>query len=164
MNTFVPEFDWVSGSTKWADADRLPSTKQCRLCLRDGSLSKAHDDESCQDSKDCGFEIPWMGGASVKKQRDRFALLGLKRPPNKHSAHGRIREPRVQDAKRGCFSSPQPPCPGSEFPSCLQLRTDAAALAGVSVHAGIKLKVSRFVLIRPAQGDNTGAAFEIGTI
>ena len=41
MNTFVPEFDWVSGSTKWADADRLPSTKQCRLCLRDGSLSKA---------------------------------------------------------------------------------------------------------------------------
>lgn len=84
MNTFVSELDWVSGSTKWADADRLPSTKQCRLCLRDGSLSKAHDYESCQDSKDCGFEIPWMSGASVKKQRDRFALLGLKRPPKTH--------------------------------------------------------------------------------
>lgn len=81
MNTFVSELDWVSGNTKWADAVRLPCTQQCRLCLRDGSLSKAHDDESCQDSKDCGFEIPWMSGASVKKQRDRFALLGLKRPP-----------------------------------------------------------------------------------
>ena len=84
MNTFVSELDWVSGNTKWADADRLPCTKQCRLCLRDGSLSKAHDDESCQDSKDCGFEIPWMGGASVKKQRDRLALLGLKRAPKTH--------------------------------------------------------------------------------
>jgi len=46
MNTFVSELGWVSGNTKWTDADRLPSTKKRRLCLRDGSLNKAHDDES----------------------------------------------------------------------------------------------------------------------
>ncbi|HCE87982.1 MAG TPA: hypothetical protein DER16_03800 [Sutterella wadsworthensis] len=64
MNTFVSELGWVSGNTKWTDADRLPSTKKRRLCLRDGSLNKAHDDESCQDSKDCGFEIP---GSAVRQ-------------------------------------------------------------------------------------------------
>ncbi|OLA94475.1 MAG: hypothetical protein BHW60_01830 [Sutterella sp. 54_7] len=62
--SFVSELGWVSGNTKWTDADRLPSTKKRRLCLRDGSLNKAHDDESCQDSKDCGFEIP---GSAVRQ-------------------------------------------------------------------------------------------------
>ena len=38
-----------------------------------------------------------MDGASVKKkQRERLALLGLKGPPKKCSAHGRIRYPAVR--------------------------------------------------------------------
>ena len=112
MNTFVPAFDSVSGNTKWADADRLPSTKQCRLYLRDGSLSKAHDDESCQDSKDCGFEIPWMSGASVKKQRDRLALLGLKRPPKNTPLTDGSVNPRRSGRQTRSFQQPAAALPG----------------------------------------------------
>lgn len=56
-----------------------------------------------------------MGGASVeKKQRDRLALLLLKGPPQKCSAHGRIRQAGIQGVKRGHVSSEVQPLPGEQ--------------------------------------------------
>ncbi len=49
-----------------------------------------------------------------KKQRERLALLGLKGPPNKHSAHGRIRYPAVRASSAVISGVKSNPAGGAE--------------------------------------------------